>query len=1598
MKTSMDLNKFLSQISGVCANLRNGNKGDIYHFIKLLNQMNINSWNLSGVRIKKMSEVQRSIVFQTRIANYVRFNLNKFSQPLSAEVNKSLVKVIKTLSGSEDLASYKIAIHGIFYNNKDKTVLVGYGDNPWRVEIPGGKVDQGEEVWQAFVRECKEEVNLTPKKGICLGLPTYNTEHNMLCFKVLVTEWEGDVQNNEPEKVDDVCWLPCDSFLNQLDQGSTRMDKHDILRIKRIINPTGVETNDFEREIVELNTVVGSTPVYYYDANRFTPEGYMRISINNDDNQCLLHAMHIFDPTILPVPGRKLDKGIDVAEYFRAYPMLAQRVAAYDVEDKCWYGNKDGNITLIFESGHCEVLVKTDDYERITSSLPFRGMVVGSEPEIQQHEEVILESEAIVEEQANDKQDITSPDIVVGVSESEIKSVEDKRDKAESETAKLDDQLTKMTKELEDSKKEVGDVSSSGIFNGLSAAMQQQDENIGDTDWFWYHNVIKRVNRFVEKRTRSLIRTPGSVLENTMDKDFLTINSVPVTSMSQAILLSVHGDLTNNSGLRGGNNVELNTREIRIRQRPAVQGKIPSFGDDTLKCLNILERDSQYNELRIKLDQRYAPFIGMKRYTDLLLLLKNIETKGEHVICDSALSYRLLLRMLHAMPVLDMHCLSNYMDISPVYSVDANNYITRPTKGVGHEIDMITSTYGANIVNVPRLFPLERIGDTPDAGAGFLENNPVRLATIPLDLFMDLYIDRNEHLSHDIKRLRNDAGFLYGSNAIEDWFNKYGDSPWIEYNLPAVANANDAHNAIGIGFNNRIRVSSEVGNNPYDLKQVLIPPRANPSPAITVKLPARFNYNFQQGFEPENIDRTFIVLPVWMEMFNKPHILEQMIMNLLPHPITRGAYRTDFSANLTSSPGAVSGNLADARVNQIGSRLGIPVRPDANGNPQTCVSMTGAALYNNADTIRVEGNTNILLVVMDGSSDSRASVRPGGRPKYNVNLFKRNYNPGADFNNAPILLNGINITEKNLPLEVDHSLWRTSLVGIAGPGNNNPRPALYTNASLARIQRDMIVNASDAVRWCDWYDTNSDVNARPMFKSLAETVPEMRKWGYDEYNIDLYKMQLCNELFNVYWGNYASAGGKSLCLTALEPNNCTVDAGQGVLRDYVRCRRNLNRAWQVNHNNDRLILFDNNNLTRNIKRAYMYNLTTTPIGLRMNWFPTNRANGWAEEYRHYFDRNMYQTSSVVRVASAFGKIYAEENEFKSIADTFNPYDIWLSMYNGAKYLAVAAEKYLYSTNMLASHLLFERNERYLAANGISVNYNEVAKRLVYKWRKDSKLPPFKLGGTIYESWNSLFPINDLSNVYNAAAGFHIMKNEPIFTNQKGQFFGQLQWNVGDTDFDSNDLRSWFSDIYFSRWNRFNLTELDPDFTWKLPNQQSIDYTTLTPEKDLNSLTYNERWYIMGKWEKNTHPLNFIDFLSNLDSHFKFTLYFEHSLVNVGNAERARTWIHGFNKDYLTYGNLRNNMYRRLALNNSLLEIIKFNVNLPMHSVSEPQDKRHFTFFQEKGRWGFFVTTLQTTPLHERIDNEWIFKEHGETSDDRVVLRNFPITQDINFEP
>ena len=100
-----------------------------------------------------------------------------------------------------------------------------HGEGTWT--LPGGKVDFGETIHNAAIRELKEETDLDAKKLELISV-TDEIVHDahFVSMGFVCTEWEGEVKTMEPEEITEWRWFPLDELPSPMFKPSAKMIKN----------------------------------------------------------------------------------------------------------------------------------------------------------------------------------------------------------------------------------------------------------------------------------------------------------------------------------------------------------------------------------------------------------------------------------------------------------------------------------------------------------------------------------------------------------------------------------------------------------------------------------------------------------------------------------------------------------------------------------------------------------------------------------------------------------------------------------------------------------------------------------------------------------------------------------------------------------------------------------------------------------------------------------------------------------------------------------------------------------------------------------------------------------------------------------------------------------------------------------------------------------------------------------------------------------------------------------------------------------------------------------------------------------------------------
>lgn len=80
--------------------------------------------------------------------------------------------------------------------------------------VPSGHMDGGETPREACARECAEEIGVTIRPEDLTAVHTMyrSSENERVDFFMTASRYEGEMQNMEPHKCDDLQWFPLDAL------------------------------------------------------------------------------------------------------------------------------------------------------------------------------------------------------------------------------------------------------------------------------------------------------------------------------------------------------------------------------------------------------------------------------------------------------------------------------------------------------------------------------------------------------------------------------------------------------------------------------------------------------------------------------------------------------------------------------------------------------------------------------------------------------------------------------------------------------------------------------------------------------------------------------------------------------------------------------------------------------------------------------------------------------------------------------------------------------------------------------------------------------------------------------------------------------------------------------------------------------------------------------------------------------------------------------------------------------------------------------------------------------------------------------------------
>jgi 8-oxo-dGTP diphosphatase len=145
----------------------------------------------------------RTYVWYIKYANKCSYNYSK------KERAEELFKIMGNLR--------LVSVVHVFLIKDNQILLLrrfNTGHEDGNYGVPAGRLEGGEEVKSAAIREVKEECNIeiNPDDLEIIGVMHINSNDERVDFFFVTDCWSGEIRNSEPHKCDDLSWFSIDNL------------------------------------------------------------------------------------------------------------------------------------------------------------------------------------------------------------------------------------------------------------------------------------------------------------------------------------------------------------------------------------------------------------------------------------------------------------------------------------------------------------------------------------------------------------------------------------------------------------------------------------------------------------------------------------------------------------------------------------------------------------------------------------------------------------------------------------------------------------------------------------------------------------------------------------------------------------------------------------------------------------------------------------------------------------------------------------------------------------------------------------------------------------------------------------------------------------------------------------------------------------------------------------------------------------------------------------------------------------------------------------------------------------------------------------------
>lgn len=197
-------------------------KGIVFGRAEENSKMTIEKWKIMIANKKELKDIP--IIVNANIGHTTPIFTFPIGGKCKINANKSKCEIILKKESEKEgmidkmgIFSVPVSVH-LLLIKENKILLMrrkntGYADGLY--SMPAGKLEPKESVENAIIREVKEEINIDIKNETLKAIQVMNRngiDRERIDYFFSVDRWNGEINNNEPNKCDDLKWFDIDDL------------------------------------------------------------------------------------------------------------------------------------------------------------------------------------------------------------------------------------------------------------------------------------------------------------------------------------------------------------------------------------------------------------------------------------------------------------------------------------------------------------------------------------------------------------------------------------------------------------------------------------------------------------------------------------------------------------------------------------------------------------------------------------------------------------------------------------------------------------------------------------------------------------------------------------------------------------------------------------------------------------------------------------------------------------------------------------------------------------------------------------------------------------------------------------------------------------------------------------------------------------------------------------------------------------------------------------------------------------------------------------------------------------------------------------------